>query len=280
MAAPSHSSWTSNLRPAQLTEELEALRRRGWRGGWIRPHRAFDRLRLRTRDVVASVLLAVGLSAVWLAAMNSVGRLWIAIFNFWTIRMGWHYAVWVYPAHWAGLHFVLPYLNLTAPAPDARYWWTTAAVTVALWIATMWMSEEAVPWKYLLRAVLLIQGTGLAYFAFAGALFPHDLASYTVSMFVFGNVLIAMVPLIFAFTYYLFDFSLLQKLGLTAVTMVHLMLFLPLQYLVHAYILHFSILFMPVLYFGFGPFLDVLVLISFYSWGMSWRSRQDRGIAD
>ena len=246
----------------------------------MRPHRAFDRLEFRPGDAITAGLLAIAMSSGWLAAMNQVGRFWIAIFNFWTIRLGWQYAVWVYPAHWGGLNFVLPFLNLTAPAPDRIFWWTTAAVTVGLWVATMWMSEEAVPWKYLLRAVLLIQATGLAYFAFAGAQFPHDLASYTVSMFVFGNVLIAMVPPIFAFTYYLFDFSLLQKLGLTVLTMLHLMLFLPLQYLVHAYILHSSILFMPVLYFAFGPFLDVLVLISFYSWGMSWRSRRDRGIAD
>jgi hypothetical protein len=50
-------------------------------------------------------------------------------------------------------------------------------------------------------------------------------------------------------------------------------LFIPLQYLLHAWLLHCSILFMPVLYFVCGPFLDVLIFVCFYSWGMSWQSR-------
>jgi hypothetical protein len=29
---------------------------------------------------------------------------------------------------------------------------------------------------------------------------------------------------------------------------------------------------MPLLYFAFGPFLDVLIFVCFYSWAMSWSS--------
>jgi hypothetical protein len=43
--------------------------------------------------------------------------------------------------------------------------------------------------------------------------------------------------------------------------------------MLHVYLLHGSVLFMPVLYFVFGPFLDILVFIGFYSWGMSWKGR-------
>jgi len=32
---------------------------------------------------------------------------------------------------------------------------------------------------------------------------------------------------------------------------------------------------MPTLYFIFGPFLDVLIFVSLYSWGMSWGSRNE-----
>ncbi|MBV9609750.1 MAG: hypothetical protein JO187_09350, partial [Acidobacteria bacterium] len=78
--------------------------------------------------------------------------------------------------------------------------------------------------------------------------------------------------LILGFTYYVFEFSFLQKLALTLMTIVHLALFVPLQYALHVYLLHQSILYMSVLYFAFGPFLDVLVFISFYAWGMSWTS--------
>jgi hypothetical protein len=42
--------------------------------------------------------------------------------------------------------------------------------------------------------------------------------------------------------------------------------------MLHVYILQKSILFMPLLYFAFGPFLDVLVFVCLYSWGMSWEN--------
>jgi len=60
--------------------------------------------------------------------------------------------------------------------------------------------------------------------------------------------------------------------------MVHLVLFVPHQYLPHVYLLHGSILFMPLLYFVFGPFLDILAFIGFHSWGMSWNTPESMEI--
>ena len=50
-------------------------------------------------------------------------------------------------------------------------------------------------------------------------------------------------------------------------------MFLPLQILLQAAVLHTSILFMPVLYIVFGLPVDVLIILAFYSWGMSWPAK-------
>jgi hypothetical protein len=50
-------------------------------------------------------------------------------------------------------------------------------------------------------------------------------------------------------------------------------MFVPLQVLVHALVLQKSLLFMPVLYIIFGLPVDILVVIAFYSWGMTWPFR-------
>ena len=92
-------------------------------------------------------------------------------------------------------------------------------------------------------------------------------------MLAFGVILIGLVPAVLGLTFYMFDFPAWKKLALTLLIMGHLVLFIPLQYLLHAWLLHCSILFMPVLYFVCGPFLDVLIFVCFYSWGMSWQSR-------
>jgi len=36
-----------------------------------------------------------------------------------------------------------------------------------------------------------------------------------------------------------------------------------------------SVLYMPVMYFVFGPFMDILAFVGFYSWGMSWKSHEE-----
>ena len=60
---------------------------------------------------------------------------------------------------------------------------------------------------------------------------------------------------------------------LTAVIMTHLALFLPLQILFQALFLQKTVLFMPVLYIVFGMPINILVIIAFYAWGMSWHFR-------
>jgi len=184
------------------------------------------------------------------------------------------------PQNWgAHMHFALPYLSAPAGPITPVTWSITAAASVLVLVGSYFLGEELLPLKYLLRALVLIQSGALVYFAVFSARFPHDIPSYTIGMLVFGMILIGLVPVILAFTYYVFDFSFLKKLALTVVTMAHLTLLIPLQYLLHVWVLHHSILFMPILYFAFGPFLDILVFVSLYSWGMSWRTRSDFQLA-
>jgi hypothetical protein len=124
--------------------------------------------------------------------------------------------------------------------------------------------------SYLLRGVLLIQATALVYFGLIPAEFPHTPSGYLQGLLAAGLALISTVPLLFGLTFYIFDFSLINKVSLTAMTMAHLVVFLPLQLLLQALVLQKTVLFMPVLYIIFGLPLDVLIIIGFYSWGMTW----------
>lgn len=251
--------------------EIDELRHRGWRGGIIAPHRAFAYLPIRLIDVAGGLLLAIALSLGWIVALPLVGRFWRNILAFWTRALKLDGSVVMAPHHWgAHVHFGLPYVNIAAGALSPFAWWLTAVIVLLVFSATCFMPEEKTAVIYLLRFLAILQGTALVYFALAAARFPHDLPSYTEGMFLFGTILIALMPWMLGFTYYIFDFSFLQKLGLTLICMGYLTLFIPFQYMLHVYILHKSILFMPLLYFAFGPFLDVLIFVCLYSWGMSY----------
>jgi hypothetical protein len=265
---------------APLDARIQEMRHRGWRGGRITPHRAFARLPFSWRDFRVTLSSVLGILLTWFLSLRLIGEFWFQVFRFWHRVLGLEGSVARAPQQWGPVHFSIPTVLVSAGPPDVLSWWITAGVTFLVFWITFGLSEEQLPLVYLLRFLVILQGTALAYFAFWAAKFPHDLPSYTVGMLYFGTIFISLLPPILGFSYFLFDFHLLQKVGLTVGTMAYLALFLPFQYMLHVWIIHKSVLFMPVLYFVFGPFLDVLVFISLYSWGMSWKSRvPDRPIA-
>ncbi len=237
------------------------------------------RLRLGWRRILASMMLASLATAGWVAALPLVGRFWALVFAFWGHHIGFTGDVTLVPQGWSNyVHFVLPTFGVGAGAAGGMGWWITTAITVSTFATTFLLSDEALPWIYLVRGFCLLQGTAQVYFALEAARFPHDLPTYTVSMLMFSCILIGLVPILYGFTFYLLDFSLTKKIVLTLLTMAHLTIFVPHQYILQMYLIHASVLFMPLLYFVFGPFLDILAFVGFYSWGMSWQPSEPRNI--
>ncbi|MGA9496312.1 MAG: hypothetical protein WBV41_10670, partial [Terriglobales bacterium] len=237
---------SARLREEDQGPALEELRRRGWRGGRITPHRAFVRLHMGPRRIAESAALALLGSAAWIASLPAIGRFWGRILAFWGAELGLKSAVILVPQGWGRhIHFALPCFGLSSGPATGIAWWITTGVTVLAFGASFLLSEEALPWAYLIRGFCLLQVTALGYFAVASARFPHDLPGYTVSMLVFSCVLIGLIPILYGFTFYLLNFSLAQKLFLTLATVGHLVLFVPQQYMLHVYLLHGSVLFMP-----------------------------------
>ena len=267
------SSSISN-RELQLPQELEELRHRGHRGGLIAPHRAFLRVHPTFFDGAVSALLVIGSTLAWVRVLPMVGNFWGWMFRVWDRWLGLNADILMVPQRWAPrVHFSLPFIVLPAGGITKTVWILSAAATLVVFLATQLASEEYIGWLYIVRAVVFIQGSALLYFAVAAARFPHDVPTYITGMLAFGVILIGLVPAVLGLTFYMFDFPAWKKLALTAAIMSYLVLFIPLQYLFHAWLLHVSILFMPVLYFVCGPFLDVLIFVCLYSWGMSWQSR-------
>jgi hypothetical protein len=140
-------------------------------------------------------------------------------------------------------------------------------------LATFFSPGNWLPIIYLGRTILIVHGSALVYFALLPASFPHTPDSYLLGLITASLSFISIIPLLFALTFYIFDFGLINKAALTALTMMHLVVFVPLTVLLQALILQKSLLFMPVLYIIFGLPVDILVVIAFYSWGMTWSFR-------
>lgn len=253
--------------------EIARLREHGWEGGYILPHRAFRKLDVRTREIVSGAALLVAGLAGWVALLPKVARFWERLLAFWIqgLNLGWpvYLLDGTVLGHWS---VSVPYLPINAGPASGGAWLAIAIGTTLLFVLSFKLPKDThLPIAYLLRALCIIQSTALIY-SFAGRRFPHDPAQYCSDMLLFGIVFIGLVPVLLALTFYVFDVSFLRKLTLTALIMGDLVLFVPLQYLLHAWLLRVSLLFLPVLYFVFGPFLEMIIFIGFYAWGMSWSS--------
>jgi hypothetical protein len=242
-------------------------------------HRALTKFALEPLDLVMSGLLVLLFSFLWIASLPWVCRLWQYVFLAGSKILTLDIAVGLQQSHLTSyIRFVVPYPQMEDVGPDARTWWIAAIVVLVLFGVSFLFSDRFTPAAYLLRAVLFVQSTALLYFAWAPGRFPHTPDSYMEGLVDYGIALISFVPILFGLTYYIFNFGLIKKALLTAMTMVHLSLFFPVQVVLQAIVLRKSILFMPLLYVVFGLSLDVLVIIAFYAWGMSWRSKKQGGL--
>jgi hypothetical protein len=247
---------------------------RGHRGGMISMHRALTHFRLGPMNIITSISLFLVFSSIWLVALPWLCDIWRAALALGLRVLPLNARLDVAEHHFRLLELRIPYLRMEPILPDLQTWTLACAVTVLLFTGTFFLSKQLIPIIYLARGILLIQATSLIYFALWPASFPHTPESYMEALVASGMGLISVIPLLFALTYYIFDFGLLRKAVLTAMTMLHLAIFLPFQVLAQAMVLQKTVLFMPVLYIVFGMPVDVLLIIAFYSWGMTWSFRQ------
>ena len=247
------------------------LRTRGHRGGVIPMHRALAHFRLGPMNLITAIFLFVFFLSVWLLLLPRVCRFWNRVLTLGIRVLPLHAEIGMAQHHLTRfIRFDIPYLRMESVPPSAEVWWLTLAVTLALFVATFFLPSRLIPIVYLLRGILIVPATALLFFALLPARFPQTPDSYMQGLVTAGIALISIVPLLFGLTYYIFDFGLLKKAFLTAITMVHLALFLPLQVLLQALFLQKTVLFMPLLYIIFGMPVNILIIIAFYSWGMTW----------
>jgi hypothetical protein len=254
-----------------VPQQADPVRTRGHRGGVIPMHRALAHFRLGPMNLVTAIFLFVFFLSVWLALLPRICHFWNRVLAFGIRALPLRAELGLAEHHLTPfIRFDIPYLRMEPVLPSVQAWWLTCAATLTLLAVSFLLPSKLIPVIYLLRGILLVPMTALLYFALLPARFPHTPDSYMEGLVTAGIALITTVPLLFGLTYYIFDFGLLKKAFLTAITMTHLALFLPLQVLLQALFLQKTVLFMPVLYIIFGMPINILIIIAFYSWGMTW----------
>jgi hypothetical protein len=248
---------------------------RGHRGGVITMHRALTHFILEPRSLITASLIVLLLSVTWIVSLPWLCLVWGYVLGSGMKILALHAELGLTEHHITPyIRFVIPFPKMEGITPDAWTWWSTTAVVCLLYAATYFFPQKLTPVTYFLRAVLFVQVTALLYFLLIPARFPHTPDSYMEGLVSYRIALISGVPALFGLSYYIFEFGLIKKIALTTLTMSYLSLFLPVEILLQAMVLEKSVLFMPILYIIFGLPVDILIIVAFYSWGMSWSSDQ------
>lgn len=257
---------------------MERVRSTGAQGGRIDPHRAIATLALSRQDVVLAAVLLVVATLVYLVLLPALGRIWTHAFEWLAgpLALG---AVGQRTTVIASiLAFDVPYFAAAAAAPSRVQWWIAFLVTVVALLCTLVMRRQLLPLAYAVRFAAAIQCTALAFFAAAPARFPYDLAAYVSGMMLVGAILIGLVPLVLALTFYVIDVEWSRKVALTVVVMGHLAVLVPLQYALQSVVIvHASLIVLPLCFVMFGLLPEIMVVVALYGWGMSWPPGRARG---
>ena len=258
--------------------QLEALRVRGHKGGVIAPHRAMVGLRFTAWRLLTTLLLTAGGLAGYLAALPWLGRGWQLLFLRARDFLGINAPLGDQTLELAGrFRFTIPLLAAFTPLPDTRVLWISGIAALVLLLLSFLLPERFTPLRYFLRLLVLVQGTAILFFAFARVPFPYRLEDHVFVLLMAGLVVMGLVPLLLGLTLHVFDLALWRKLLLTVLLLAHLALFVPLNALVHVWLIQQgTAVLMPVLFLVFGLLLDVFVFVTFYGWALSWRGLAGR----
>jgi len=262
----------------ERARQIESVRIRGVKGGVIAPHRSMVGLPWTIWRLVTTLILSLGGLAALLAALPYVGRFWGAVFERARDFLGIHAPLgdqlFSLPG---GITFALPVLAVPTPLPDSLVLSIAGIVCAVVLVGSFALPERFTPLRYLLRFLVVLQGSAILFFAVSRDPFPYRLQDHVFILLTAGLVVMGLVPLVLGFTLHLFDLAFWKKLLLTLAILIHLAVWIPLQAVAHLWlILHGTALLMPVLFLTGGLLLDVLVFVAFYGWALSWRGEQER----
>jgi hypothetical protein len=223
--------------------------------------------------ILNAAALASVITLVWAALLPWIVTFWARLLKFWVGRLGMDATLVSESYRFLWVRVDLTYIETAETIPGRNGLVLAGLALAAVFVLTRKIPSQFLPLTYLLRAAILVQITGVAYFLYDPEGFPHKTMIYALTLLKASLSFITLVPLILALTYYILNFRLLRKIGVTAAIMFHLVIFAPHHYLVTMYVLHaLSPAVTPLLYQFFGILLDVTVFIGLYSWGMSWKT--------
>ena len=236
----------------------------------VRPHRAMSALTVTPYLLAQAFSLPLILCALLYLGKPQLFDFWRAIILFWSGLLDMKFIISPLVNDAGQYALMLPGRAQEAPMPTVMTMATTAAVALAVFAMSFGMKDARLPLRFPLRIVSIVQLVAVAYFWLYSSDFPYSIARHSEDLMTIGFALMLATPALLAIGFYILNHSLPLKLLYTGLILLFMLVMVPHQVLVQAFIMqHLSVLFMPVLYICFGAVFDALVFVALYSWAVS-----------
>ncbi len=257
-----------------LTDKLLAARQTGVKGTRILKHRALRNMPLSSVALQTAILLPLFVDVLLWLNFDTIAAFWSDIITYWMSKIDVGYGVAHMDMRVLGRVIAIPYPDVPTILPTHKLVLSNLMGVLVLGLLSFFIPRVNMPMIYLVRASLVIHTTAIIYFLLSPNYFPYDMGSYIAGMLALAQYLIFLIPPLLGLIYYVLDFPLWRKLVVTVLTLGFFILMFPFQYMLYSIILaSWTILFMPLLYIMFGPLLNTLMFVSWYSWALTWRGK-------
>ncbi|MFN7835891.1 MAG: hypothetical protein ACK5NY_08935 [Burkholderiaceae bacterium] len=266
-----HKPWLATSTP----KHLERLRQMSVFGKPIPMHHALRTLDFPRHRWFEVLLLPAVFTLLLLLAWPTVNRYWagwmdallldlVADLQFSAMPVWFHHAALEVPMIFSAL-------------PSKLQWWAGWGGMVLLVLLPAFLPERWTVLNYCLGWAAVLQlGSQIVYF-FLPHLIHYSVGDYLATMLQSSFVLMLGVPWLLATSFNIFPFRVAHKISLCAGTLFALFVLTPVQYALQALILEKgSMLWTPLLFFGMGLPLSVLVVIGMYCWAVTWGADRNR----
>lgn len=240
-------------------------------------HRALRNYQLSKRSILFSSVLPIVFTLMAWPVLHFLSEIWFAYFSFWLEKLQITGSVSYHNYGNSLLSIPLPYID-AAPlwTPEAAMPYVSGLVILVLF-AGFGIQGAYLPLRYLLFVAVFLETATILFFLSSPDSFQYDLKGHIEGLLLASTVLLLLVPWIHFITYYIFDFSVIQKAAVTLVTLVFLSIAVPFLIIAHVYLVQAgSLLIMPLLYFLFGIPVLIMCCVAIYGWAMSWKMVRER----
>lgn len=262
-----------------IKNRLTELRFTSHQGNVINLHHSLYNVRFTLGILLSIILIPILFNVLLIYVTDDVMLLWKSMFEFFMEALDLDLEGEVLQKHVEifSYHATIPYPSVEISLPTMTDLTLGIGIIILSSVIASRLPHDFIPIAYIVYLCDFILFTSVVYFTFAKS-FSFDLGEAIVGHLNICLQFLLVAPWILAFTFNIFHFSLFRKLLLPAVVIGYFFILYPFQFMLFAILLNkFSLLYLPLLHFILTIFIDMMIFIALYSWGMSW---QDRTIAD